>query len=468
MQQARDFGVRLLVFHLGNTGQVDAEEHERVVAATAKRIRKLLKKVPEVDLAVETMTDRCCGETSHSLDAIQRFITLVNMPGRVKFCMDLCHVYMQFDLAETEARGEFLRAVEGLGREAIAAVHLSDSLEKHGTRKDSHTNLDFGYIGSDAFREILRHPSFSRVPIILETPGYFCGNRDRDQGVPAQIGCLERARHELEIQLINRITDATDEEWAADWISIRKNHRKEKAQIETKIRNLVMRTGGTLRDTLLANRAAVNGKLCAVGRHWAREGKGLSGSGRRHKKPRRSSQRAAHLSDPISSIRETRAMTVSSRRRQELRERKEARANAAQRPSFREESWVRGSSLFSDHSPEPDPWTFEGSKARKRNKRPKAGSTGMNWPRRVDIRDSPASASGGCPVELSPVNLGHPSLYDTLNGDRQPSPGPSRLRRELPGEEERLGSDATAIEEHVSECKAQKLRRRKDKGKAKA
>lgn len=86
----------------------------------------------------ESQTHRCEGETSHSIDGLAELIRLVDMPGRLKVCIDLCHTLQQFDITTGVGRYEFMAAAERLGPENIAAVHVSDSYYPHGVEKDRH------------------------------------------------------------------------------------------------------------------------------------------------------------------------------------------------------------------------------------------------------------------------------------------------------------------------------------------
>jgi deoxyribonuclease-4 len=58
---------------------------------------------------------------------------------RLKICIDLCHLYVdQYDLATSAGRNDFSSAVKDLGIDSIAAIHVSDSFERHGGTRDEH------------------------------------------------------------------------------------------------------------------------------------------------------------------------------------------------------------------------------------------------------------------------------------------------------------------------------------------
>jgi len=105
----------------------------------AKDLLKILTKAPKVTLAIECMTHRCSGETAKSLGSLRRLIHKVNMPGRLKVCIDLCHLYVaQHDLFLPQGREALFVDIAVLGPENVAAFHISDSGEIHGGTEDKH------------------------------------------------------------------------------------------------------------------------------------------------------------------------------------------------------------------------------------------------------------------------------------------------------------------------------------------
>ena len=62
---------------------------------------------------------------------------------------------------------EFDRVI-GLGR--LHAVHLNNSLNPCGSRKDRHAKLRDGCIPPEALVRVTQHPALAGLPFILETP----------------------------------------------------------------------------------------------------------------------------------------------------------------------------------------------------------------------------------------------------------------------------------------------------------
>ena len=89
---------------------------------------------------------------------------------RLGVCLDTCHVWDGgYDLGGDldGVLAEFDRKL-GLGR--LKAIHLNDSLNDLGARKDRHARLGKGKIGLPTLRRIVTHPLLKHLPFYLETP----------------------------------------------------------------------------------------------------------------------------------------------------------------------------------------------------------------------------------------------------------------------------------------------------------
>ena len=62
---------------------------------------------------------------------------------------------------------DFDRAV-GLSR--LKAIHINDSMNPLGARKDRHALIGQGTIGTEAILRVITHPALRGLPFVLETP----------------------------------------------------------------------------------------------------------------------------------------------------------------------------------------------------------------------------------------------------------------------------------------------------------
>jgi len=53
----------------------------------------------------------------------------------------------------------------------VAVVHVNDSRDPLGSRRDRHARIGDGTIGVDTLRSVVRLPELRHAPLLLETPG---------------------------------------------------------------------------------------------------------------------------------------------------------------------------------------------------------------------------------------------------------------------------------------------------------
>lgn len=123
----------------------------------------------DVALLVETMAGQG-SEIGGTFEQIAAILDAAGGDARLGVCLDTCHVFAAgYDIAN-DLDGVLARfdRVVGLGR--LRAVHLNDSLQPLGSRRDRHARIGEGYIGLAALLAVTRHPALCCLPFILETP----------------------------------------------------------------------------------------------------------------------------------------------------------------------------------------------------------------------------------------------------------------------------------------------------------
>ena len=85
-------------------------------------------------------------------------------------CLDTCHVWDGgYDVSENieDVLSELDRVI-GISR--LRAVHLNESKNPMGARKDRHEILGSGTIGLEGIKRIVTSPRLEGLPFCLETP----------------------------------------------------------------------------------------------------------------------------------------------------------------------------------------------------------------------------------------------------------------------------------------------------------
>lgn len=143
---------------------------------------------------IETMAGKGT-ELGRDFEEIRDMIDGVDSSVRdcVGVCLDSCHVHdAGYDLAKDPAGvlEEFDRVI---GLDRLFAIHVNDSKNECGSKKDRHARLGEGNIPLDALATLITHPKTRNLPLYLETPS------DLD-GYAEEIAMLCSIRRECEKQ----------------------------------------------------------------------------------------------------------------------------------------------------------------------------------------------------------------------------------------------------------------------------
>ena len=118
---------------------------------------------------LETMAGKG-SEVGRSFEELARIIDGVAHDELLGVCLDTCHVSDGgYDIARDLAGvlAEFDRVI---GLDRLKALHLNDSKNPCGARKDRHEKLGQGHLGIGCFAAIVNHPLLRELPMVLETP----------------------------------------------------------------------------------------------------------------------------------------------------------------------------------------------------------------------------------------------------------------------------------------------------------
>ena len=153
-------------FHPGSHVGQGAETGISLIAGL---LNELLTPETTTTVLLETMAGKGT-EVGRSFEELREILDRVTLSEKMGVCLDTCHVHdAGYDIVNhlDEVLTEFDKVV-GLSR--LKAVHLNDSMNPLGSRKDRHEKIGQGTIGLDAFVRIINHPALRHLPFVLETP----------------------------------------------------------------------------------------------------------------------------------------------------------------------------------------------------------------------------------------------------------------------------------------------------------
>ena len=158
-------------FHPGSHVGQGAETGIRLIADMLNAVL-----TPEGDTVVllETMAGKG-SEVGGRFEELREIIDRVEQKHRLGVCLDTCHLSdAGYDIVRDPdgVLAEFDRIV-GLWR--IRAVHVNDSKNPCGARKDRHEKIGQGHIGTEALVRLMTHPALRELPFCLETPNELDG-----------------------------------------------------------------------------------------------------------------------------------------------------------------------------------------------------------------------------------------------------------------------------------------------------
>ncbi|WP_419881413.1 deoxyribonuclease IV [Peribacillus sp. B-H-3] len=178
IERTAALGSRQIVLHPGaHVGAGTEAGIKRIIEG----LNEVLTEEQDVQIALETMAGKG-SECGKSFEELAMIIDGVNLSDKLSVCFDTCHTHDAGYNIKEDFDGVLNEFDKIVGIDRIKVLHINDSKNDRGMRKDRHENIGFGYIGFDALSYIIHHPQLMDVPKILETP--FVGEDKNNKKAP--------------------------------------------------------------------------------------------------------------------------------------------------------------------------------------------------------------------------------------------------------------------------------------------
>ena len=165
IDRTRSIGAKVIVLHPGS--HVNAGE-EIGLKRIIEGLNMALADNDDIEIALETMAGKG-SELGYKFEHLAYIKNSVNKPHLIKVCMDTCHMSdAGYDVFEFDRLLDEFDRIVGLNH--IRVIHLNDSKNQPGARKDRHANVGYGELGFDFLNKVVSHPRLLHIPKILETP----------------------------------------------------------------------------------------------------------------------------------------------------------------------------------------------------------------------------------------------------------------------------------------------------------
>lgn len=137
-----------------------------------------LDRVTSQPLATKILLETMAGkgtEIGRNFQELAEIISRVTNNEALGVCLDTCHVHdAGYDIVN-DLDGVLEEFDRFIGLDRLHAIHINDSKNPLGSRKDRHERIGEGEIGEEVFRRIINHPALRDKPFFLETPNELPG-----------------------------------------------------------------------------------------------------------------------------------------------------------------------------------------------------------------------------------------------------------------------------------------------------
>ena len=147
---------------------------ETGISLIAQGLNAILRPHQATTVLLETMAGKG-SEVGGRFEELREILDRVEWKEKMGVCLDTCHV--------SDGGYDIIRDLDGVltefdrvvGLERLKAIHLNDSKNPPGSRKDRHECLGQGSLGLEALERIVSHPALRHLPFCLETPNELPG-----------------------------------------------------------------------------------------------------------------------------------------------------------------------------------------------------------------------------------------------------------------------------------------------------
>ena len=147
---------------------------EAGITLIAQALNDILRPDQTTTVLLETMAGKG-SEVGGRFEELREILDRVDLGEKMGVCLDTCHVSdAGYDLIG-DLDGVLTEFDRCIGLERLKAVHLNDSKNIPGARKDRHERIGHGCIGLEALTRVVCHPALRDLPFCLETPNELPG-----------------------------------------------------------------------------------------------------------------------------------------------------------------------------------------------------------------------------------------------------------------------------------------------------
>ena len=144
------------------------------IALIIEQLNTVLTPDLQTTVLLETMAGKG-SEVGRSFEELRRILDGVAQQEKMGVCLDTCHLHdAGYDLVN-DLDGVLEQFDRVIGLDRLHAIHLNDSMNPRGARKDRHERIGHGHLGLETIGRVINHPALRHLPFLLETPNELPG-----------------------------------------------------------------------------------------------------------------------------------------------------------------------------------------------------------------------------------------------------------------------------------------------------
>lgn len=167
LERGTILGAKYMMFHPGSAKDVGEEKGVKLVIETMKRALDGYTGTTQLLVEISAGAGAVIGDSFEEVGAILKGVGHKD----VGVCFDTAHAFASgYDLRTRKAIDATLKAFDKhVGLSRLKMSHCNDSKVELGARRDRHEHFGKGFIGLNAFKELVNHPKLQHMNLYCET-----------------------------------------------------------------------------------------------------------------------------------------------------------------------------------------------------------------------------------------------------------------------------------------------------------
>ena len=168
VERCEKLGIKLLNFHPGS--HLNEISAEICLQNIANSLNFAIANTNGVKLVIENTAGQG-SNLGFKFEQIAYIIERITDKRRIGVCIDTCHAFAGgYDFRTKKSYEKTMSEFDKIiGYKFLSGMHLNDTKNELGVRKDRHESLGRGFLGLQSFENIMNDKQIDEIPLILET-----------------------------------------------------------------------------------------------------------------------------------------------------------------------------------------------------------------------------------------------------------------------------------------------------------